>query len=243
MNWLLARLKLLFSRIQSGQEAADYLGELATIFFVVAAIQAVFGLIFNWFMLIDAAVYAGLALWIYLAQSTLAAILLVLVRLTVFVVIMKSIRDYGIGFRASIFALVTLALSVRAVEATIKLRRAKQELKSAGRPSTTIETGSDLEALKGLKRAGSDLSKPHDAEFFLHFPADAAAQDALAKVKALGFQTAEVRQGDESGEWIVYARKTMKLDEEGLKRFRYQLGRIAKSGGGRYGGWEAAVVK
>ncbi len=246
MFTFLSRLKLLFTRIQSGQEAADFLGEVVTMFFVIAAIQAVFALLFNVFLLIDAAVYAGLALWIYLSQSTIAAILLVLVRAAVLAILMKNISEYGLGYRASIFAFITLALSIRAVEATIKLRKAKAEVgggSGGGRPSAVIETGGDVEALQGLKKAGSNLSKPHDAEFFLHFPTEAAAQEAVGKVKAMGFETAEVRTGDKPGEWIVYSRKSMKLDAEGLKRMRYHFGRIAKAGGGRYGGWEAAIVK
>ncbi len=246
MFTFLSRLKLLFTRIQSGQEAADFLGEVVTMFFVIAAIQAVFALLFNVFLLIDAAVYAGLALWIYLSQSTIAAILLVLVRAAVLAILMKNISEYGLGYRASIFAFITLALSIRAVEATIKLRKAKAEVgggSGGGRPSAVIETGGDVEALQGLKKAGSNLSKPHDAEFFLHFPTEAAAQEAVGKVKAMGLETAEVRTGDKPGEWIVYSRKSMKLDAEGLKRMRYHFGRIAKAGGGRYGGWEAAIVK
>jgi len=238
----LSRLKLLFSRIESGQDAADFLGEVATMFFVVAAIQAIFGLIFDLRALIDAAVYAGLAFWLYASQSTIAAVLLALVRLAVFAFIMVEISRYGIGYRASLFALVTLALSVRAIEATVKLKKAKAEV-GGGRPSAVIETGGDIEALQGLKKAGSDLTKPHDAEFFLHFPSEATAQEATGKVKAMGFETVEVRTGEKPGEWIVYARKSMKLDPEGLKRMRYHFGRVAKAGGGRYGGWEAAIVK
>ena len=242
MFTFLSRLKLLFTRIQSGQEAADFLGEVVTMFIVIAAIQAAVGLLIlgDKYFLIDAGVYAGLATWIYLAQSTIAAILLVLVRAIVLVIAFKLVSETGFGIQGAMFALITLGLSVRTVEATIKLKKAKAEL---GRPSAVIETGGDVEALQGLKKAGSNLSKPHDAEFFLHFPTEAAAQEAVGKVKAMGLETAEVRTGDKPGEWIVYSRKSMKLDAEGLKRMRYHFGRIAKAGGGRYGGWEAAIVK
>ena len=242
MFTFLSRLKLLFTRIQSGQEAADFLGEVVTMFIVIAAIQAAVGLLIlgDKYFLIDAGVYAGLATWIYLAQSTIAAILLVLVRAIVLVIAFKLVSETGFGIQGAMFALITLGLSVRTVEATIKLKKAKAEL---GRPSAVIETGGDVEALQGLKKAGSNLSKPHDAEFFLHFPTEAAAQEAVGKVKAMGLETAEVRTGDKPGEWIVYSRKSMKLDAEGLKRMRYHFGRIAKAGSGRYGGWEAAIVK
>ncbi len=242
MFTFLSRLKLLFTRIQSGQEAADFLGEVVTMFIVIAAIQAAVGLLIlgDKYFLIDAGVYAGLATWIYLAQSTIAAILLVLVRAIVLVIAFKLVSETGFGIQGAMFALITLGLSVRTVEATIKLKKAKAEF---GRPSAVIETGGDVEALQGLKKAGSNLSKPHDAEFFLHFPTEAAAQEAVGKVKAMGLETAEVRTGDKPGEWIVYSRKSMKLDAEGLKRMRYHFGRIAKAGGGRYGGWEAAIVK
>jgi len=245
----LSRLKLLFTRIQSGQEAADFLGEVVTMFIVIAAIQAAVGLLIlgDKYFLIDAGVYAGLATWIYLAQSTIAAVLLVLVRAIVLVIAFKLVSETGFGIQGAMFALITLGLSVRTVEATIKLKKAKAELGASssggGRPSAVIETGGDVEALQGLKKAGSNLGKPHDAEFFLHFPTEAAAQEAVGKVKAMGLETAEVRTGDKPGEWIVYSRKSMKLDAEGLKRMRYHFGRIAKAGGGRYGGWEAAIVK
>ena len=210
MFTFLSRLKLLFTRIQSGQEAADFLGEVVTMFIVIAAIQAAVGLLVlgDKYFLIDAGVYAGLATWIYLAQSTIAAILLVVVRAIVLVIAFKLVSETGFGIQGAMFALITLGLSVQ-----------------------------------GLKKAGSNLSKPHDAEFFLHFPTEAAAQEAVGKVKAMGLETAEVRTGDQPGEWIVYSRKSMKLDAEGLKRMRYHFGRIAKAGSGRYGGWEAAIVK
>ena len=248
MFTFLSRLKLLFTRIQSGQEAADFLGEVVTMFIVIAAIQAAVGLLVlgDKYFLIDAGVYAGLATWIYLAQSTIAAILLVVVRAIVLVIAFKLVSETGFGIQGAMFALITLGLSVRTVEATVKLKKAKAELgggSGGGRPSAVIETGGDVEALQGLKKAGSNLSKPHDAEFFLHFPTEAAAQEAVGKVKAMGLETAEVRTGDQPGEWIVYSRKSMKLDAEGLKRMRYHFGRIAKAGSGRYGGWEAAIVK
>ena len=77
MFTFLSRLKLLFSRIQTGQDAADFLGEVATMFYLIAAIQAAVGLLVlgDVYFLIDAAVYAGLATWIFLKQSTIAAIL------------------------------------------------------------------------------------------------------------------------------------------------------------------------
>jgi len=245
----LSRLKLLFSRIQTGQDAADFLGEVATMFYLIAAIQAAVGLLVlgDVYFLIDAAVYAGLATWIFLKQSTIAAILLVVVRAIILVVAFKLVSQTGFGFQGAAFSVITLGLSIRAVEATIKLKKAKAELgvggSSAGRPSGVIETGGDIEALQGLKKAGSNLKKPHDAEFFLHFPNEAAAQEAVGKVKAMGLDPVEVRTGDKPGEWIVYSRKSMLLDAEGLKRMRYHFGRIAKAGGGRYGGWEAAIVK
>ena len=251
MLGFLSRLKLLFSRMQTGQDAADFLGEVATMFYIIAAIQAAVGLLIlgDVYFLIDAGVYAGLATWIYLKQSTIAAILLVVVRAIIMVVAFKLVSQTGFGFQGAAFSVVTLGLSIRTVEATIKLKRAKAELgitggaSGAGRPSGVIETSGDTEALQGLKKAGSNLSKPHDAEFFLHFPSEAAAQEAVSKVKAMGLDPVEVRTGEKPGEWIVYARKSMLLDAEGLKRMRYHFGRIAKAGGGRYGGWEAAIVK
>src|SRR5437016_3446789 len=182
-------------------------------FYLIAAIQAAVGLLVlgDVYFLIDAAVYAGLATWIFLKQSTIAAILLVVVRGIILVVAFKLVSQTGFGFQGAAFSVITLGLSIRAVEATIKLKKAKAEVAGggAGRPSGVIEMGGDIEALQGLKKAGSNLKKPHDAEFFLHFPSEAAAQEAVGKVKAMGLDPVEVRKGDKPGEWIVYSRKSM----------------------------------
>src|SRR5262245_5883758 len=51
----------------------------------------------------------------------------------------------------------------------------------------------DQQVLDQLREAGSDLSKPHAMEFYLHFPSEESANVVALRVKAEGFN-AEVKE-------------------------------------------------
>ncbi|MEI9959779.1 MAG: ribonuclease E inhibitor RraB [Limisphaerales bacterium] len=66
----------------------------------------------------------------------------------------------------------------------------------------------DESVLIQLKKAGSDLSKPHKIEFFLYFPTQTAAEQAAPQVRERGFEV-EVRQAAKGTDWLCFATKTM----------------------------------
>ena len=59
----------------------------------------------------------------------------------------------------------------------------------------------DQQVLTQLEDAGSDLSKPHDLEFFLYFRDELAAEAAAEDVRALGFSV-EVRPAAVGTDWL-----------------------------------------
>jgi hypothetical protein len=103
----------------------------------------------------------------------------------------------------------------------------------------------DQQVLDQLREAGSDLSKPHDLEFFLYFPNQEAAGIAAERIitSGAGGFTAEVKQAPQGDAWMCYV--TRKMVPEGAKialigeRFRT----LAQELGGEYDGWETSLVK
>jgi len=93
-----------------------------------------------------------------------------------------------------------------------------------------------------LKKAGSDLSKPHHIEFFLYFPTQAVAEQAAPKIKAMGFDV-ETKQAAQGTEWLCFTTKTMVPDLAALQKIRLDFNSLAASLGGVYDGWGTPVEK
>lgn len=242
----------LFSSIDSEGEALEMIKAITRWFFVLAVITALLSL-FNPLNLIDAAIYAGVAYWLRVRHSRIAAFILVLLAglLLLNAVTIGGLNLYGIILRS-----VMVLLALRALEATFRLKQYAAVAPPTGggaapsafprpskppRPSAGLDS-QDVAGLQGLAQAGSDLTKPHTAEFYLLFPTEDAARNVVEKIAALGFATS-VRPAAQGGEWEVQAVKETVLTDEELKRARYLFGRLAKAGGGRYSGWEAGVVR
>ncbi len=100
----------------------------------------------------------------------------------------------------------------------------------------------DESVLSQLKKSGSDLAKPHKIEFFLHFPTQAAAEQAAPHVRDRGFEV-EVRAAAKGTDWLCYATRTMvpKLSE--LQQIRRDFDGLTAAAGGDYDGWGTPVVK
>jgi hypothetical protein len=92
-----------------------------------------------------------------------------------------------------------------------------------------------------LKKAGSDLSKPHSIEFFLYFPIQPVAEQAALKTKAAGFNV-ELEPGAGGSDWLCFATRTMVPDLPALQKIRADFNDLAASLGGKYDGWGIEVV-
>jgi hypothetical protein len=99
----------------------------------------------------------------------------------------------------------------------------------------------DAATLRSLERAGSDLGRSHEMEFFLYLPDQSAAEAAGAQLRAEGFTT-RVSPGEASGDWLCLATRTMQPSLDELHRLRRHLTAVAESRDGAYDGWGATVV-
>ena len=101
----------------------------------------------------------------------------------------------------------------------------------------------DAATLRQLEKAGSDLAKPHELEFFLYFPSEPLALEAAASLRLEGY-TAEVRVGtDEGDRWLCFATLSVVPAHATLLAVREQLERLASELGGEYDGWAAGIVR
>jgi hypothetical protein len=102
--------------------------------------------------------------------------------------------------------------------------------------------GPDEQVLLELRKAGSDLSKPHKIEFFLYFPTQSVALQAATRIRGQGFDV-EVKQAAKGDDWLCFATKTMVPDLVALEKIRRDFDRIASSLNGDYDGWGTEIQK
>jgi regulator of RNase E activity RraB len=98
----------------------------------------------------------------------------------------------------------------------------------------------DDSVLLQLQKAGSNLSKPHQVEFFLYFPTQTLAEQASSQIQELGF-TVEVRPGAKGNDWLCFATKTMVPELSDLQNIRDRFARLAASCQGEYDGWGTGI--
>jgi hypothetical protein len=99
----------------------------------------------------------------------------------------------------------------------------------------------DQRVLDQLRRAGSDLSKPHDVDFFLYFPSQVAAETARDRMTANGFVV--VIGPNDDGSWTCQGTKTMVPMHAAIVGAGRFLNDLAVELSGDYDGWGAAVVE
>ena len=99
----------------------------------------------------------------------------------------------------------------------------------------------DATTLAELARAGSDLQRSHEMEFFLYLPDRRSADAVAAQLEAEGFAVG-VKAAEEAGDWLCLATRIMIPTLDELHRLRRHLAAIAESREGAYDGWGATVV-
>ena len=100
----------------------------------------------------------------------------------------------------------------------------------------------DQQVLDQLKNAGSDLSKPHDIEFFLYFADEETANTASREVKE-EVDAVKVQQAAKGSGWLCFATRRMMPDHRELVRLRKRFNAISLKLEGEYDGWGTEVVK
>jgi hypothetical protein len=100
----------------------------------------------------------------------------------------------------------------------------------------------DADVLAQLKKAGSNLSKPHPLEFFLYFPREEAARKAADQLRAQSFEV-KVDHAPQGDSWLCLAKKIMVPELESLHHIRAEFNAVAKALNGEYDGWGTPVVR
>ena len=100
----------------------------------------------------------------------------------------------------------------------------------------------DAQVIAQLRKAGSNLSKPHEVEFFLYVPTPDAADRLASKLHALHFG-AKVDEAAQGPGWLVLATKSMIPTESALVAIRTQFTALAAAENGEYDGWGTPIVE
>jgi regulator of RNase E activity RraB len=98
----------------------------------------------------------------------------------------------------------------------------------------------DQRVLDQMREAGSDLSKPHAMEFYLHFPTEEAANVVALRVEAEGFH-AEVKEEKPGRAWLCYVTKKMVPEGTRITAIGQRFTRLANEFHGEYTGWETSI--
>jgi hypothetical protein len=103
----------------------------------------------------------------------------------------------------------------------------------------------DQIVLDQLREAGSDLSKPHDLEFFLYFANQEAATIAAERIitSGAGGFAAEVRRSPQGEAWMCYVTRKMVPEGTKIALIGERFSALAQELGGEYDGWETSLVK
>lgn len=99
----------------------------------------------------------------------------------------------------------------------------------------------DQKVLEQLIHWGSDLSKPHNFDFFLYFQTEETAKLAATVIEREGFEI-EIQLGADKEKWLCLAMKKMVPEEEELVEIRKWFESIANELDGEYDGWGTIVT-
>jgi Regulator of ribonuclease activity B len=100
----------------------------------------------------------------------------------------------------------------------------------------------DAETLHELRKAGTDLNKPTDVEFYLYFRTREAAERAQHSVQLPGF-SAVVKPAEAGKNWLCLLNGRLVPSEDEISSVSKRLQTLADSLDGDYDGWEAKVTR
>lgn len=100
----------------------------------------------------------------------------------------------------------------------------------------------DATTLRELTDAGSDLSQPHEVEFYLYFAHQQTARSVGESLSGEGFAVT-VERSEQGSDWLCLATLAMVPTLPELHALRRRFTALAEGHGGAYDGWGATVVE
>jgi Regulator of ribonuclease activity B len=102
----------------------------------------------------------------------------------------------------------------------------------------------DERLIDRLRKSGSDPFQPHEVDFFMAMPSEAAGHAVAAILEAEGYRVDVKAAPDNPADhpFSLHAIKSMRLSVPGMHELTKRFQELAKANGGHYDGWSAAVV-
>jgi regulator of RNase E activity RraB len=100
----------------------------------------------------------------------------------------------------------------------------------------------DQEILDHLKERGSDLTVPHEVEFYVYFPTEKDAQEASHLITQEGFRI-HILADPSGNRWLCLALKEFVPTLEAILGYKAKFDELAKAYGGKCDGWGTQVEK
>jgi hypothetical protein len=102
----------------------------------------------------------------------------------------------------------------------------------------------DASLIERLRKSGSDPFQPHEVDFFMAMPSEAAGQAVAAILEAEGYRVDLHAAPDNPADhpFSLHATKALRLSVPGMRELTAQFKEVATAHGGHYDGWSAAVV-
>ena len=96
-----------------------------------------------------------------------------------------------------------------------------------------------------LRKSGSDPFRPHDVDFFMAMPSEAAGVEVKTRLEADGYRVdlKPAPDNPSAQPFSLHATKALRLSVPGMRELSAQFKEIAKASGGTYDGWSAAAVE
>jgi hypothetical protein len=102
----------------------------------------------------------------------------------------------------------------------------------------------DERLIERLRKSGSDPFQPHEVDFFMALPSQAAGQAVAAILQSEGYRV-DVKPAPDNPvdhPFSLHATKSLRLSVPGMRELTAHFQQLAKTHGGHYDGWSAAVV-
>ena len=102
----------------------------------------------------------------------------------------------------------------------------------------------DARLIERLRAAGTDPFQPHQVDFFMAVPSEAAGGAIAAILEAEGYQVDVKPAPDNPGDhpFSLHFSKSIRLSVPGMRELTARFQALAKEHGGHYDGWSAEVV-
>jgi hypothetical protein len=102
----------------------------------------------------------------------------------------------------------------------------------------------DERLIERLRKSGSDPFQPHEVDFFMAMPSQAAGLAVATILEVEGYRVDVHAAPDNPAEhpFSLHATKSMRLSVPGMHELTKHFRELAKTNGGHYDGWSAAVV-